>query len=154
MPSYRIKKLPASVERTGFRFYYICTQCFLYYTDWDGATGMFYLLEQCVVVCVCIRHAVDCSWVGFSGFLLCDVTGIGETDTALRAETAEGTNRWRSRLQESRCWTRSPLVEMTGWVVSLYISILSRQTKKIHNLCSCKALRGVSVHLADDEAWI
>lgn len=54
---------------------------------------MFYLLEQCVVVCVCIRHAVDCSWVGFNGFLLCDVTGIGETDTALRAETAEGTNR-------------------------------------------------------------
>lgn len=113
------------------------------------------LLVRTMCSCVCIRHAVDCSWVGFSGFLLCDVTGIGETDTALRAETAEGTNRWRSRLQESRCWTRSPLVEMTGWVVSLYISILSRLTKKIiHNLCRCKALRGVSVHLADDEAWI
>lgn len=29
---------------------------------------------------------------------------------------------------------------------------LSKQTKKTQNLCRCKALRGVSVHLADDEA--
>lgn len=48
------------------------------------------------------------------GFLLCNIAGIGETDTALRAETAEETNRSLSRLPESRCSTQSPLVETTG----------------------------------------
>lgn len=102
----------------------------------------FCVLEHEVVVYV--RRDAERLLISVS---LCFVTGIGETDTALRAETAEGTNRSPSRLPESRCWTRSPLVETTGWVGALYISSAFLPTSKT-------ALTSVSLHQADDGGWV